>query len=680
MKSNAMRTTSAHDVIEQFRAAIVAAGVTPPDHIEADGSLHRFSTTGRAGDKAGYYALHLDDSPAGFFGCWRAGIQQNWKSGTAQDFTPKDRAQLRAARAARDAEQQFRWMGRAGIAAAVWELADPVDPSHPYLARKGITNAAGVKQVTIERAGWFDDPDQSGVLKNCLLVPVRDVSGEMQSLEAIMPNGDKFFLKGARKGGGMLVLPGTDKTIFVCEGYATGASVSAATNATTVIAFDAGNLGRVAKALRDKYPYSRLVVAADNDHASAENRGLIAARDVAAELGIDVAAPSFEPGESGKDWNDFAATHGIAAVRDALRTHMAAANDNEPPTSNRFAFLNVGAMVEHLKPIDWLVRGYVERDSMAVIYGEPGHGKSFVAIDVACSVATGTEWHGRPVKRGAVFYIAGEGHNGLARRFRAWSEARGVSLADAPLYVSNRSAALTEGASAKTVSATVRELAAATGATPSLIVVDTLARNFGAGDENSAADMGAFVTNLDNELRHPWKATVAIVHHSGKDTSKGARGSTALRGAVDSEYEVTKDENGTIRMQPHKMKDAENPEPLSFRLHSVELPLLDEDGNRVFGAALGSCEYVPPSRKGKSGLGKNQTIALQALRDMEADHRRRLEGGGHDPDGALVKEDDWRAKLCADHDFNRFKFRDTKVSLSDNKLIEIVPGGYVRSA
>lgn len=679
MKSSAIRTTSAHDVIEQFRAAIVAAGVTPPDHIEADGSLHRFSTTGRTGDRAGFYALHLDDSPAGFFGCWRAGIQQNWKFGTAQDFTPQDRAQLRAARAARDAEQQFRWMGRAGIAAAVWELADPVDPSHPYLTRKGITNAAGVKQATIERADWFDDQDQRGVLKDCLLVPVRDVSGEIQSLEAIMPNGDKFFLKGARKGGGMLVLPGTDKTIFVCEGYATGASVSAATNATTVIAFDAGNLGRVAKALRDKYPHSRLVIAADNDHAATENRGLIAARDVAAELGIDVAAPSFEPDQPGKDWNDFAATHGIPAVRDALRTHMAAANDNEPPSSNRFAFLNVGAMVEHLKPIDWLVRGYVERDSMAVIYGEPGHGKSFVAIDMACSIATGTEWHGRPVKRGAVFYIAGEGHNGLARRFCAWSEARGVSLADAPLYVSNRSAALTEGASAKTVSATVRELAAATGATPSLIVVDTLARNFGAGDENSAADMGAFVTNLDNELRHPWKATVAIVHHSGKDISKGARGSTALRGAVDAEYEITKDESGTIRMQPHKMKDAENPEPLAFRLHSVELPLLDEDGNRVFGAALHSTDFIEAPKGGKAGRGKHQTEMLRVLRELEREHRERLSASGFDSSQALVKVEAWENRIKRDGNVPRQRLYDARKSLEEQGLVEFLPGGYVRA-
>lgn len=349
------------------------------------------------------------------------------------------------------------------------------------------------------------------------------------------------------------------------------------------------------------------------------------------------------------------------------------ANENGSPT--RFTFLNVGDMVENLKPIDWLVKGYVERDSMAVIYGEPGHGKSFVAIDIACCVATGTDWHGRAVKPGAVFYIAGEGHNGLARRFRAWSEARGVGLAGAPLFISNRSAALTDKASAADVSATVKEMVSSCGVTPTLIVVDTLARNFGAADENSAADMGSFVMNLDNNLRHPWKATVAIVHHSGKDASRGARGSTALRGAVDAEYEIARDESGTVRMQPHKMKDAENPEPLAFRLDGIELPLLDEDGNPVFGAALQPVDYVEPPRAGKVGRGKNQTKALEILAQLERENRARLIDAGYSPDGARVGLDQWRDRLAQDAGIDdRQTFYKLKESLRNAGKIRIEAG------
>lgn len=343
---------------------------------------------------------------------------------------------------------------------------------------------------------------------------------------------------------------------------------------------------------------------------------------------------------------------------------VVATNDNAPGVASRFEFLSVGSLVECVKPIDWLVHGYFEHDSMAVIYGEPGHGKSFVAIDIACSVATATEWHGRPVKRGAVFYIAGEGHNGLARRFSAWGEARGVSLANAPLYVSNRSAALIEGASAKTVSATVRQLAAATGETPSLIVVDTLARNFGAGDENSTADMVAFVANLDNELRHPWKATVAIVHHSGKDASKGARGSSALRGAVDAEYEITRDESGTIRMQSHKMKEAEKPEPLAFILQRVELRLRDDEHNPVCTAVLKSVDYDTP-KTGKMGRGKNQMEMLRVLQAMEC---------GNEPVDMKTWED--KVKLGG---MPRQRRHDAKASLVSQGLIELLPNGRVRS-
>lgn len=261
-----------------------------------------------------------------------------------------------------------------------------------------------------------------------------------------------------------------------------------------------------------------------------------------------------------------------------------------------FAFTPVGELVDKLRPVSWLVRGYVEADSLALVYGEPGHGKSFLAIDLAASIASGTPWHGAETKAGAVFYIAGEGHNGLARRFKAWETQRGASLAGVPLYVSRRSAPLDDKASAAEVLRTVDTLATETGQTPALIVVDTLARCFG-GDENSATDIGAFVANLD-ALRHRWRATVLVVHHSGKDSTRGARGSTALRGAVDAEYRVTKDPAGTVTLEATKMKDADTPERRAFRLAPVALPLVDEDGAPVWSCTLEPTEARtgPPKR------------------------------------------------------------------------------------
>jgi len=468
------------------------------------------------------------------------------------------------------------------------------------------------------------------------------------------------------------MLADSSAPVFIVEGEKDADSLAALGLIATC------NAGGANKWPDDLIPHFRgrhVRILPDNDQAGRDHAALVSHKlaGIAADVRI-VTLPNLPEKGDVSDWlaSGHDAAELLALAKEAPRM------DSVPTQANRFAFLNVGEIVEHLKPIDWLVRGYVERDSMAVIYGEPGHGKSFVAIDVACCVATGSDWHGRAFKRGAVFYIAGEGHNGLARRFSAWSKARGVSLAGAPLFVSNRSAALTEGMSAKTVAGTVRELAAATGETPSLIVVDTLARNFGAGDENSAADMGAFVTNLDNELRHPWKATVAIVHHSGKDTSRGARGSTALRGAVDAEYEIARDENGTIRMQPHKMKDAEAPDPLAFKLNSVPLPLLDDDGNRVFGAALQAMDYIDPPKAGKAGRGKHQRAALEALAELEREYRARLADTDFDPGQALVKVEAWENRLIRDG-MPRQRLWDTRKSLHEQGLIEFLPGGYVKT-
>lgn len=536
-----------------------------------------------------------------------------------------------------------------------WNSGAPATADHPYIAKKG-GKPDGLRVVSWPMRGWGPHKDQN--LQGWLMVPVHAADGSLASIQFIGRDSEKLNAAGAMAGTFTIGILEKGEPAYIVEGIGHAWSVNAVTGRAAVVSFGSSNIEKATAAI--KAAGAAPIIVPDRGQEDRAKQAAMRHGCTYVMLPDDLHA--------GADVNDMHMERGADAVRAILEhPQQAPANDN----ARHFQFLNVGDMVQHLKPIDWLVKGYVERDSMAVIYGEPGHGKSFVAIDVACSVATGTDWHGCTVKPGAVFYIAGEGHNGLARRFRAWSEARGVSLAGAPLYISNRSVALTDSLNAAEVSASVQELAKATGKTPSLIVVDTLARNFGAGDENSAADMGAFVTNLDNNLRHPWKATVAIVHHSGKDTSKGARGSTALRGAVDAEYEVTKDELGTIRMQPHKMKDAENPEPLAFTLESVPLPLVDDDGRPVYGAAIKSMDYIEPPKKGREGTGKNQTQAIMALRELYAEQRQRLEDKDYDPDNARVSLDDWRDRCAFPH---RNSFYKVKESLLESGKIQIIAG------
>ncbi|MDR7098981.1 hypothetical protein J2X04_001328 [Lysobacter niabensis] len=345
-----------------------------------------------------------------------------------------------------------------------------------------------------------------------------------------------------------------------------------------------------------------------------------------------------------------------------------------------FTFARVGEqLAAGLKPIQWLVRNYVEVDSLALMFGDPGCGKSFAAIDLACCIATGTPWHTNKTSPGAVFYIAGEGQNGLMRRFAAWSQHNDIPLTGAPLFVGHRPAQLVNAGAAAEVANAVEEMQAASGQAPALIVVDTLARNFG-GDENSQEDMGAFIANLDNFLRKSgeWDATVLVVHHSGHADKARGRGSSALKGAVDAEYSLTKDESGVVRMEATKMKDAEQPAPVAFRLDPITIDgVLDDEGQPVTSAVLSSVAHVLPARNGKVGRGRNQTIALSVLADLVDEHRVRLGNSGHSPDGARVTLDKWRERLVS-KGIDRKRFYDLRNTLKAAGQIVVEFGDYVR--
>lgn len=337
-----------------------------------------------------------------------------------------------------------------------------------------------------------------------------------------------------------------------------------------------------------------------------------------------------------------------------------------PSSVPAFRFVSAGDMP--IKPIAWLIDKYIEQDAFAVMFGPPGKGKSFVALGLSCCIATGEEFHGHAVKQGSVFYIAGEGHNGLARRLRAWSLHNNVELKGAPLFVSDGATDLANTANAAQVAAAVQQLADKTGQTPVLIVVDTLARNFG-GDENSATEVGNFIRHVDTHLRHKWKATVLIVHHSGKDGDRGARGSSALKGAADAEYEVSRnDDDKIIRLTPRKMKDAEEPPPLAFEL--VGVPLLDNRGNPVSGAALRLTEYTAPALAATSGMGKNQQKVLAVLEQLHQEIAARLASQGRQDQSVLIEHEHWRQR-CEAEGIARNRYKEARDALLKRNAIRL---------
>lgn len=270
-------------------------------------------------------------------------------------------------------------------------------------------------------------------------------------------------------------------------------------------------------------------------------------------------------------------------------------------------FVRIADMVA--RPPVFLVDGILEVDSLAVLFGDPASGKSLVAIDIAASVATGHPFHDHAVRAGSVFYIAGEGKNGLRRRFAAWEELTGCSIADAPLYASQAAVRFLDSESAAMVTVAIEGLAVTNGP-PRLIVVDTLARNFGDGDENAQRDMTAFVAALDRLREQFPGSTVLLVHHSGHGDKDRARGSSVLRSAVDSEYKVSK-EGEAVHLTNHKMKDAAPPLPMAFAIIQT--------------AGSVALEYTgePNDRSGKRTA--TQTMTLEAFDTAATDGRVTIE-------------------------------------------------------
>ena len=264
-----------------FLQAMSDAGLAmlKPDLI-GDGALHRYRVDGdKAGSLNGWYVAHLDSRPFGAFGSWKTGQSCSWTASRPESMTLAERAALAVRRAeakrARDAALATVQAESASRAARLWTKSRPATNAHPYLARKRV-QAYGIR-----------------VLGPSLVIPLRDVVGELHSLQFIGADGRKTFLTGGRKRGCYYAIgrPGGD--LCICEGYATAASIHEATGYATACAFDAGNLEPVARALRGKFPRLRLILCADFDAETAGNPGLRYAEAAARAVRGFLAFPSF---------------------------------------------------------------------------------------------------------------------------------------------------------------------------------------------------------------------------------------------------------------------------------------------------------------------------------------------------------------------------------------------------
>lgn len=266
--------------------------------------------------------------------------------------------------------------------------------------------------------------------------------------------------------------------------------------------------------------------------------------------------------------------------------------------------------LESREPPDWLIGGVIPAGSLAVLYGDSNTFKTFVALDMVLSMAHGVPWMGRPVKPIPTAYVLGEGQGGFAQRVRAWREPH-YERECAGFWTLLQSLSFTEKSDLAALLAALKALPAM----PLAIVIDTLARNFGAGDPDKTADMGRFVAAMD-ALRQATGAAIIIIHHAGKDTTKGARNSSVLRASADVEIRADREEGSdTVRLFNSKQKDAEEFSPLSVKMAKVtfEDPRTGEEATSLAARFDAAGPSFAPRKSNK--LGALESRLCKAIRD-----------------------------------------------------------------
>jgi putative DNA primase/helicase len=308
------------DALLEIRARL---GCAPQRLCETNGRPIRF---GR-GKSAWAFVHYVNDTWFVYYGDWRTGEQYEWTSRSQHDLPEVERRRLEEnVRRRLEQEKQKQEVQQAAVARSVqaqWEALPPAPADHPYLVRKGV------------------QPHGIRIKDGSLVVPLRDIAGQLWSWQTIDPEGRKLFHRGGRTKGLFFTFaqPGqleAANTILICEGWATGATLHETLALPVVAAMNAGNLLPAASALREKFPEVKLVICADDDWETPGNPGVTKAQEAACFVGAAVVVPlwSVERGEKDTDFNDLAQAEGREAIRRIVEAVLAAPETPEGRTDS----------------------------------------------------------------------------------------------------------------------------------------------------------------------------------------------------------------------------------------------------------------------------------------------------------------------------------------------------------
>lgn len=249
------------------------------------------------------------------------------------------------------------------------------------------------------------------------------------------------------------------------------------------------------------------------------------------------------------------------------------AQKEQPPT-RRIRF-RPDSVFENRPIRQWLIPTMLPQSGIAMVFGPPGCGKSFLTMAWSLCIASGTPWLGRPVLQGPVAYIAGEGSFGLGPRIRAWKAQTGFQGESGVQWFDETIMLQDAGNLHELITALDEDFPTP----PVLVVIDTLSRCSGGADENSNTDMAKVIAAADS-LQQRFHCTVLIVHHAGKDKDRGPRGASSLIGNTETIIEVAPTDEG-CRVICYKQKDAPKFDSISLQLRAVQYGSNEEDHSAV---------------------------------------------------------------------------------------------------
>jgi len=365
--------------------------------------------------------------------------------------------------------------------------------------------------------------------------------------------------------------------------------------------------------------------------------------------------------------------------------------EEEPPTLVPRQLLKIESWDDiEDEPVEWLIDNVLPKKAFCALYGPPGSYKSFVALDIAEAVATGRPWMGREVQAaGAVLYICGEGFGGIGARIKA-CKMHNKTQAGAEIYVIR--AAINMRSSAEDFNllvASIKDLMEKSGVQFELVQIDTLARAFGGGNENNSEDMGAFIHNA-GRIQRMLGCAMMVLHHSGKDATKGLRGHSSLLGAVDTQLELMKVDATPNPSSPiagsgiltiSKQKDGQDGVKIGFEMVKVEIKgsALSIADAQISLAVRASDEALQQQAKTqaskpkeeKDKINRNPKIALKAIHAA-------IKKNGHmtnigDERHKTVMYDEWKAEFWSIYggpSESRKTWNDAKNELIAKQLVQ----------